>query len=41
MTTATPASDDFRDKLIRYGSDFYPEIVEKSQGCYVWDAAGK
>jgi 2,2-dialkylglycine decarboxylase (pyruvate) len=31
----------FRDHLIRYGGDSYPEIVEKAQGCYVWDAAGK
>ena len=33
--------NDFRDHLIRYGGDAYPEIVEKAQGCYVWDAAGK
>jgi 2,2-dialkylglycine decarboxylase (pyruvate) len=32
---------DFRDNLIRYGGDVYPEIVERAQGCYVWDAAGK
>jgi 2,2-dialkylglycine decarboxylase (pyruvate) len=32
---------DFREHLIRYGGDVYPEIVEKAQGCYVWDAAGK
>ena len=32
---------DFRDHLIRYGGDTYPEIVEKAQGCYVWDASGK
>ena len=31
----------FRDHLIRYGGDAYPEIVERAQGCYVWDAAGK
>jgi 2,2-dialkylglycine decarboxylase (pyruvate) len=30
-----------REHLIRYGGDVYPEIVEKAQGCYVWDAAGK
>lgn len=29
------------ENLIRYGSDFYPEIVERAQGCYVWDAAGR
>jgi 2,2-dialkylglycine decarboxylase (pyruvate) len=32
---------DFRDHLIRYGGDVYPEIVEKANGCYVWDSAGK
>ena len=32
---------DFSEHLIRYGGDVYPEIVEKAQGCYVWDAAGK
>ena len=31
----------FRQNLIRYGGDAYPEIVEKAQGCYVWDAAGR
>ncbi len=30
----------FRDHLIRYGGDAYPEIVEKALGCYVWDAEG-
>jgi 2,2-dialkylglycine decarboxylase (pyruvate) len=35
------AADDFREHLIRYGGDAYPEIVEKAQGCYVWDAAGR
>ena len=30
-----------REHLIRYGGDVYPEIVEKAQGCYVWDATGK
>ena len=35
----TPAN--FRQHLIRYGGDVYPEIVEKAQGCYVWDATGK
>ncbi|MEO8187966.1 MAG: aspartate aminotransferase family protein, partial [Burkholderiaceae bacterium] len=30
----------FRDHLIRYGGDVYPEIVEKAQGCYLWDASG-
>jgi 2,2-dialkylglycine decarboxylase (pyruvate) len=32
---------DFREHLIRYGGDDYPEVVEKAQGCYVWDAKGK
>lgn len=32
---------DFRRNLIRYGGDAYPEIVDKAEGCYVWDAAGR
>jgi len=32
---------DFRENLIRYGGDVYPEVVERAQGCYVWDASGK
>jgi 2,2-dialkylglycine decarboxylase (pyruvate) len=32
---------DFREHLIRYGGDVYPEVVERAQGCYVWDAAGR
>ena len=32
---------EFREHLIRYGGDDYPEIVEKAQGCYVWDEKGK
>ena len=36
---ATPAG--FRDHLIRYGGDAYPEIIDRAQGCYVWDAAGR
>ena len=39
MTGAKPA--DFRANLIRYGGDVYPEIVERAQGCYVWDSTGK
>ncbi len=39
MGSNTPA--DFRENLIRYGGDVYPEIVERAQGCYVWDATGK
>ena len=34
-------SINFRQNLIRYGGDLYPEIVEKAQGCYVWDSTGK
>jgi len=30
-----------RQNLIRYGGDAYPEIVDKAQGCYVWDSTGK
>ncbi|MEO6928143.1 MAG: aminotransferase class III-fold pyridoxal phosphate-dependent enzyme, partial [Casimicrobiaceae bacterium] len=40
MTSEEGAIPAFRENLIRYGGDVYPEIVEKSQGCYVWDAAG-
>jgi len=32
---------DFREHLIRYGGDAYPEIVDKAKGCYVWDASGR
>lgn len=35
------APNDFREHLIRYGGDAYPEIVDKASGCYVIDAAGK
>ena len=41
MSAQGEKARDFRDHLIRYGGDVYPEIVEKAQGCYVWDAAGK
>ena len=40
MTTDNSLVSDFRDNLIRYGGDLYPEVVEKAQGCYVWDADG-
>ncbi len=39
--TTEEQAGDFREHLIRYGGDAYPEIVEKAQGCYVYDAAGK
>ena len=35
------AGGDFRAHLIRYGGDAYHEIVEKAQGCYVFDAKGR
>jgi len=38
---SSSVQQDFRDNLIRYGGDVYPEIVERAQGCYVFDAAGK
>ena len=41
MSVRSDATKDFRAHLIRYGGDTYPEIVEKAQGCYVWDAGGK
>ena len=41
MDTSGSAPEDFRANLIRYGGDVYPEIVERAQGCYVWDASGK
>ena len=41
MTEAAGPGADFRAHLIRYGGDAYPEIVEKAQGCYVYDANGK
>ena len=41
MTEAASTGADFRTHLIRYGGDAYPEIVEKAQGCYVYDANGK
>jgi 2,2-dialkylglycine decarboxylase (pyruvate) len=41
MSESNEASGDFREHLIRYGGDTYPEIVERAQGCYVFDAAGR
>lgn len=35
------AGGDFRAHLIRYGGDAYHEVVEKAQGCYVFDAKGR
>jgi len=41
MISRNEATVNPREHLIRYGGDVYPEIVEKAQGCYVWDATGK
>jgi len=35
------AANHWRDHLVRYGGDAYPEIVERAQGCYVFDATGR
>ena len=40
MTTPKQSDAGFRDHLIRYGGDTYPEVVEKALGCHVWDAEG-
>lgn len=41
MVAKTDEPSNFRRNLIRYGGDVYPEIVDKAQGCYVWDSSGK
>ena len=41
MTVMKQSDAGFREHLIRYGGDMYPEMVEKALGCYVWDAEGK
>ena len=41
MSAQPDRNTDFREHLIRYGGDAYTEIIEKAQGCYVWDADGK
>ena len=41
MTEAAGPGADFRAHLIRYGGDAYHEVVEKAQGCYVFDAKGR
>ena len=41
MNESSEAHGDFRDHLIRYGGDAYPEIVEKAQGSWVVDAKGR
>ena len=41
MNEEREALADFREHLIRYGGDAYPEVVEKAQGSYVFDAKGR
>ncbi|HSU44328.1 MAG TPA: aspartate aminotransferase family protein [Casimicrobiaceae bacterium] len=41
MNESSEAGGDFREHLIRYGGDAYPEIVEKAQGSWVVDARGR
>src|SRR2546430_1491153 len=41
MSVENDEPSDFRQNLIRYGGDAYPEIVDRAQGCYVWDSTGK
>src|SRR5439155_11764002 len=41
MSVENDEPSDFRQNLIRYGGDVYPEIIDRAQGCYVWDATGK
>jgi 2,2-dialkylglycine decarboxylase (pyruvate) len=41
MNESSEARGDFREHLIRYGGDAYPEIVEKAQGSWVVDAKGR
>jgi len=41
MSVENDDQTNFRQNLIRYGGDVYPEIVERAQGCYVWDSTGK
>ncbi|MEJ7670620.1 MAG: aspartate aminotransferase family protein [Casimicrobiaceae bacterium] len=41
MSAQNENSSSFQQNLIRYGGDVYPEIVDRAQGCYVWDSTGK
>ncbi|MEO5701703.1 MAG: aspartate aminotransferase family protein [Casimicrobiaceae bacterium] len=41
MSEAADTPQDIREHLVRYGGDVYAEVVERAQGCYVWDASGK
>jgi 2,2-dialkylglycine decarboxylase (pyruvate) len=38
---AGEATRAFREALVRYGGDVYPEVVERASGCYVWDSTGR
>jgi len=41
VTQQAQAAIDWREHLVRYGGDAYPEIIERAEGCYVYDAAGR
>lgn len=41
VTKPPAAATHWRDALVRYGGDAYPEIIERAQGCYIYDAAGR
>ena len=41
MNDERASATDFREHLIRYGGDAYPEVVEKASGAYVIDAKGR
>ena len=41
MNDERASATGFRDHLIRYGGDAYPEVVEKASGSYVIDAKGR
>jgi 2,2-dialkylglycine decarboxylase (pyruvate) len=41
MNDERATATDFREHLIRYGGDAYPEVVEKASGSYVIDAKGR
>ena len=41
MKTSSQPTPDFRQNLIRYGADFYPEVIDRAKDCYVWDVSGR
>ena len=41
MNDERASATDFREHLIRYGGDAYPEVVEQASGSYVTDAKGR